>query len=71
MLHDAQCLAMYVAALVVNGPAVCGAAVRMGQSTSGPESQEPPEVSMHPASSDLPTFTLVHQHTIGWHSLVL
>lgn len=39
---------MCLAALVVHGPAVCSASVKMGQSSSGPESQEAPTVSMLP-----------------------
>lgn len=37
-----------LAALVVHGPVVCSATVKMGQSTLGPESQEPSEVSTLP-----------------------
>lgn len=39
---------MCLTALAVHGPAVCSATVKMGQSTSEPESQEPPEVSTLP-----------------------
>lgn len=52
---------MCLAALVFHGPVVCSATVKMGQSSSGPESQEPPKVSTLPLP--IPNNDLIVKHT--------
>lgn len=51
-----------LAALVVHGPVVSSATVKMGQSTSGSESLEPPEVSMLPLPISYTDFLNTRQY---------
>lgn len=53
---------MCLAVLVVHGPVVCSATLKMGQSTSGPESQESPEVSMLPLPISNTDFKYIYQY---------